>query len=458
MLRVAGDNIAIITSTTDAEYIYNDPISFAFDFFIDMVYRSCGGLSEGAFPILWRTPKDGFTSLWPNPKEHPVVHTGNALLHKQLLQPDALYDLSEKVMTYIEEKLRWNTFFPSSVLAAQADEKVLSLHCWCRDVTIDAQSRCFFGNYIDTLEPNLTAIFDKWDINSWMMTYQLPPPFNTPASRPREQLVKVFTRYLDAPREKRRGGVVFTDELEDECVNAGLSHEDISRVLFIIMWGINSNVQMTTFWMMAHIVARPQLLAAIREEITLWMTQLPTDEAQLPAAMANTTRQHLTLPANCPLFNSTYSEVLRLCSTGAVVRKVMKPDAHISGKHIPQGTKMLIPQRQFLLSPNGFGSDVADFDPERFMKKRNLDRSEYYRPFGGGITLCSGRVVGKMEVMAFTALALWRYDLTVVQKGEKGQGVKGMAFPRLDEAKPSLGVAKQVEGDDMIVKLRRRNI
>lgn len=237
MLRVAGDDIAIVTSTKDAEHIYADKTSFAFDFFAELIYRSIGGVSNETIKILWRTPKEGFISLWPNPKEDVLVHTGNALLHKQMQQPELIKDLSEKALSNIEQRIRWDAFLPSSILSETPSVKAVSLHCWCRDVTIDAQNKAFFGDYLHKLSPDITSLFDQWDINSWMMTYSLPSPFNKKASVPRDKLIGILHQYLDAPREKRTGGVPFVEELQDECISGGLSHNDIARVLFIILWG-----------------------------------------------------------------------------------------------------------------------------------------------------------------------------------------------------------------------------
>ena len=140
MLCVLGQNVAVLQSPADASQVFKDIVSFAFNSFIDSIYRCVGNVSEEANRILWRTPKDGFVSLHPNPKENVLIHTGNALLHKQLLQPEALQELSEKVLDFIEYSMRWHSFFDTSILSSNADTKVVSLHYWCRDVLIGAQT------------------------------------------------------------------------------------------------------------------------------------------------------------------------------------------------------------------------------------------------------------------------------------------------------------------------------
>ena len=100
-----------------------------------------------------------------------------------------------------------------------------------------------------------------------------------------------------------------------------------------------------------------------------------------------------------------------------------------------------------------FGDHPHEFDYYRFLRNKSLDRHEQFRPFGGGVTLRSGRTVGKYEVLSFVVFLFWRYDLEIVGTQEEVLGVKGMPFPRLDEAKPSNGMSKQVEGDDPLLKM-----
>ena len=217
---------------------------------------------------------------------------------------------------------------------------------------------------------------------------------------------------------------------------------------------INSNVQMTAFWMMAHLLNQPAVAAAVREEIAPAMETTQFLGGMSGATLADVTVNRLV--ENCPLLNSTFNEVVRVSSTGCTVREAKKPTS-VGGKTIPVGAKVLIPQRQFLMAKEAFGPDADQVDLSRFMKDKGLERHSYYRPFGGGVTLCSGRTIGRREVLSFVAVTLWRFDMQVVEAGNESLGVKGMPFPRIDEGKPSLGITKQVEGDDMIVKLTSRN-
>ncbi|KAK7983403.1 hypothetical protein PG989_010805 [Apiospora arundinis] len=454
-LHVMGRDIVIVSDPAEQSLIYKDSSSYSINGSIDMIYKCVGEVSPDAHKNLWHGPEDGFQSLHPNPKGQVLVHMGYSLLHKQLLQPEKSQELIQKNVSYIEQYTGSGAFFDTSVLASNAKgDQVVSLHKWCLEVLIESQTRIFFGKTFREIQPDYKTLFDAWDFNSWMMTYQYPHFLAKAATRPRNALFKALTQYLDMPRDERdRESVPFVNELQDELENGGLGSEDIARVLFVILWGVNTNVHTAAFWLLAHVLVRPTLAEALMEEIAPAMQAIEKADSKDPAALTEIVRTRLIQDA--PLLNATFDETVRTCSTNASTRDVKRP-VSLGGKVLKPGTVILMPQRPNLLAPEAFGGDAEDFNPHRFLQNKKLTRQEFFRPFGGGVTLCSGRTVARYEVLTFVAFALWRYDIKVVGEGERVQGVYGKGFPRLDEAKPSLGVAKQCEGDDVIVVLRKK--
>ena len=242
LLYAFGEKILVVIDPKLADQVFKDADSYSTDPMFDAIYRGVANVSQEGHKTLWRKPSEGFVSLHPNPKKMVLVHTGYDLLHKQILQPQLGQDLTERVMSYVEQTMRWDSFFDATILAQNLDVKVVSLHNWCRDVLVEAQSRAFFGEYLRELEPMLTTIFDEWDCNSWMMVYQVPKIMAKRATVPRDRLIEVFKHYLESPQEKRAGGVPFVNELEDEDRHAGLSTEDSARILMIILWGCVDSV------------------------------------------------------------------------------------------------------------------------------------------------------------------------------------------------------------------------
>ena len=97
--------------------------------------------------------------------------------------------------------------------------------------------------------------------------------------------------------------------------------------------------------------------------------------------------------------------------------------------------------------PQAWGSQPHVFKPNRFRENAKDSKSQSYRPWGGGQTLCPGRVFARRSINAFVALLLSRYDITV----------DPTHFPVADGAKPSPGVILVAQGEDVILKCLTRS-
>ena len=154
------------------------------------------------------------------------------------------------------------------------------------------------------------------------------------------------------------------------------------------------------------------------------------------------------LKDSCPQLAAIFHEALRLCSASSSMRLVTAP-TRIGGKQLPVGSRVVVPFRQMHFNDSVFGPDVDAFDPERFIKSKNLVHSSSYRPFGGGISYCPGRFIARQEVAVFVALLLKMYDVEVAGDGK---------FPELDSGKPTTGLMSLKEGEDVLLKLTPKNV
>lgn len=203
---------------------------------------------------------------------------------------------------------------------------------------------------------------------------------------------------------------------------------------------------------MVHILQDEALVADVRSEIAPIMKAVGRSKSNYSDFMRD------GLFRSCPVLNSTFSEIVRFYNTGSSMRKTTR-EACIDGKTVPEGTHIILPQRQLLLATEAFGEDAHTVNPYRFVQNKNIERHENYRPFGQGITHCSGKTIGRYEVLSFVAWAIWRYKLKVVPESQRAiDGSKGKAVPRIDLKKPSLGISKQIEGDDLVLEVREWDI
>jgi cytochrome P450 len=146
----------------------------------------------------------------------------------------------------------------------------------------------------------------------------------------------------------------------------------------------------------------------------------------------------------CPQLDAIWHEVLRVYNGASVAREAMV-DTVVGGKEVPKGQKIVAPFRQFLLDGDVFGADPLIFNPERFLRKKNLHKAKGYSPFGGGSTYCPGRFFAQREIYMFIAWTYQRFDLSVEP---------GAVIPPIDLATPCPAAMKP--NGDMNVTLKPR--
>ena len=198
---------------------------------------------------------------------------------------------------------------------------------------------------------------------------------------------------------------------------------------------INSNAWKVSFWCLGYLTYAPSLLRDVRDEVS------PIVTAGLsPNEMA-------ARLAKAPLMSSVYHDALRLVTSSVSVRDVAQTTV-IGNKVLEAGNRVVIPYRQLLCDKAVFGHDADEFNPRRFLENKSLVKSASYRPFGGGTTHCPGRFLAQAEILTFVALVLVRFDIECDRNTQ---------FPRLETRKPCLGIMGPAKGEDVIVRIRRRD-
>lgn len=131
-----------------------------------------------------------------------------------------------------------------------------------------------------------------------------------------------------------------------------------------------------------------------------------------------------------------------------MMSRVVQRETRIGSKVLKPGNFILMPSRQLHTNEDVWGDDVRQFDPQRFLKKKSLLRHSSYRPFGGGLTYCPGRILVKHEVFGFIAILLHRFNISLVcLDGEKPM------LPRLNDTIPGLGISGPIQNTDILVHL-----
>ena len=194
-----------------------------------------------------------------------------------------------------------------------------------------------------------------------------------------------------------------------------------------MLWALTVNANLLVFWQLLYILATPRLVARIRTEITPYVQISKPESIGKISEAPKLTIDHEGLSKKCPLFKSTYFEALRLNSQPWSIRKVAtdvaipgdktKPDQSLFILH--KGEYITIPHDLHMLDPKYF-KDPVKFNAERFLVK-NEDGSlstdqGTIRPYGGGPSMCKGRIFAERECLALVAGVLMFWDIEPADK------------------------------------------
>lgn len=253
----------------------------------------------------------------------------------------------------------------------------------------------------------------------------------------------------------------------------GLSKEMAGHAELILLFGIVGNAVPTTFWLLAHIFARPALLARIRDETSQAVLCVRDgDGGGRREKVVNVT----ALKTQCPLLVSTYRETLRSIANLSSVRLVTNTHTISAPGHraylLRKGAMIQIASGVIHGAENVWGPDAKEFVPERFISATTSSEqfaaetdaapsaertatqlpkgvpSAAYRAFGGGSVICPGRHFAQSEILGFVALCVHMLDIEDVRGGP-------IELPKRDNQKIPLSVMKPVVEPRVIVKRRR---
>jgi hypothetical protein len=373
-----------------------------------------------------------------NPEKKSIINLAIDFHHIQLLPgPDSQVErLTVKFLHEISEALQWDVLLRDRHLPDGADCIETSLLKWAGGVLIKAGTKAYWGDRLWDVAPDLLDSFYRFDRSIWKLLFHYPNVFSRDALAARDKIINALTKYFQIPREERDDVAWFTRSLETESRLVGLDERDMAASTLLLYFVINGNTYKLCFWVLCHILTKPELLESIKAEIS----QGSVD--------SKPSIEHLT--QKCPVLNSVLQEVLRLYTSSASMRFIVE-DTVVAGKLLRKGRKIMIPYRQLHEDPVAWGADSLDFQPNRWLKNVSSKKNACFKPFGGGATLCAGRNVAQQEVLYFVGLVLTRYNIDVMEM--KG-GKEG--FPRVDALKPTLGMMSPVFRDDCIVRISRR--
>jgi len=233
---------------------------------------------------------------------------------------------------------------------------------------------------------------------------------------------------------------------------APADREDIS-----ILWAMVVNANLLVYWHLLYILATPGLVDQLRKEIEPFARVHKPETIHGISEAPRLEISHEGLSKKCPLFRSTYMEALRISSQPWSIRKIAKDviitedrrgSANAVSYALKTGEYVTMPHDLHMRDPHYF-KDPHDFIPERFLVKAEdgslSAEPGTTRPYGGGPSMCKGRIFAERECLSLVAGVLACWDI---------EPANGKAWKIPDQRKTT-AVALPVE--DTRVKIKRRD-
>ena len=298
------------------------------------------------------------------------------------------------------------------------DEDLLD---WMAHFVTIATARFLYGseNPIDA-NPHLEQAFWDFDRGLFGLLVNILPFLTTrKAWKGREALASAFTTYLESNNHQRGSNKIIRRRCEI-AKNHGWSIEMIARSELSFLFAGISNTSITSFWMILHIVSRPDLMKQALEELKKSLEPCGPDAKARQISIAK-------IKNHCPLFVSIYRETLRFgsenFSSRVVTTDTLLSDTYLLRKDaIVQISGGIIHADQTI-----WGADANEFNPRRFLttdknvegntekgngtEKPSPIHPAAFRSFGGGTTLCPGRHFATSEILGLAALVLLTFDI-----------------------------------------------
>jgi len=370
----------------------------------------------------------------------------------------------------------------------------ISLNKWLRRIMFHASTTALMGSKILEVIPDLEQLFFQFDQDMLSLFFGLPRFMVPKQIANRDKTTTALIKWHEAVAEESDGKVTDPDAVVWEPLYG--SRINRARQLFYrkknlpvrawsgldlgMMFGISSNAIPAAGWMLMHILDSRRAENEARHEPTLY------DHIMSELRECQNQDRTLDIPrlVNQPILLSTLHEILRIYVDNLVSREVPTdltlPLSHAStpstSKEQPQRSLFVRAGSQIMLPTYPAHMNVETwqapdqppphvFFPYRFLTapptatasdKPTFTTAPYngmFFPFGGGKTMCPGRVFAKQEIIASVAMVLLAFEFEVLGYVD-AKGRPTERFPGLRDSLP--GSAVMVASGDMRVSVRRR--
>ena len=338
-------------------------------------------------------------------------------------------------------------------------------------MTLGAGLATFGSKHPFVRDPSLQA--DFWAVekeNLKLIFYPFPSLLLKKGFRARQRVLRAMSEYTDG------GGIedasAFVKAYHQVLEQYNLTNEELGSFDATVLTAFIGSLIPLGFWVVLFILARPNLMATVREEVDRCV--------KAPASPSGSTSLDLDMLRNeCPVLLAALREAARMAMQAPLFRTVTE-DTRIA---IPsKGETYLLKKGSLAMiaiscahgNDKAWGPNVHDFNEQRFLPKNSKASLDHMRPeersvkadpdiarpvefdaftrsafspFASGVHLCPGRHYAQTVIMTTVAQFVASFDVSPL-------GSDSIAIPPM---KPELGLGAGKPIHDVGLLAKRRS-
>ncbi|RYP42014.1 hypothetical protein DL768_010407 [Monosporascus sp. mg162] len=390
-------------------------------------------------------------------------------LHQEfMLRQSGVNELTRAFIKFLQEQIDPKTGKMPDEVCEETE-----LYAWLRPMMFRASVTAFMGRYILDVYQDLDVDFAHFDQGILDLVFGVSKIFRPRSYAAQAKILDGFNRWIQTVDAKTGGRVPDPHDPEDEWepfwgsrfsrarqalwIEREMSQSGRASIELGLIFGLNSNAIPATGWMLMHILdpKQPHLLPRVLDEIQ----RAVVPDTDSPGSNINLNVHQLV---SSPLLQSIFHEVLRVYVDVLVARELHQDvELPLDDKHGARTLKFA--NNSVLLAPSiashydstYFAEPPANvFYAERFLEPVHPEKpdgeyifssgssSSRMWPWGGGKSMCPGRVFAKQEILAAVALVLWTFDIDAADKEKYRIPPFSRAYPGSGTIVPGFYVSK----------------